>query len=668
MRLSSYGSYVKGGLLRAALGAALLIAGCTPMQVKNADRLATEGQWDQAVAAYREAVKKQPFDQDLKKRADHARIKAAEEHYNKGQQLLEEKRSDEALDEFKQALGLDPTLIEHHAALNDALRLKEARTQLQAAEKLHSLGRLDEALENYERAAELDPSLSRALDGITTVTEQQHSDKLLTGSNQPVTLRFQNTKLKEAFEVIAKAGGINVVFDKDLRDDPITFYIKDMPFQEALSLALSTNGLFARRIGPKTLLILPNVKQKQDQYQDLMIRTFYLSNAKAKDIMTLLRTMLDSKRVYVNEQINAVVVRDNPDKLRLAERIILANDRRDSEVQFDVEVLEVNRTKSQQYGVNIAKRAGAGFVPPGFTGALSADAPTQFTLQQLTSLGASSFLFTLPASMLLDFFKQEVDARTLASPKLRVVNNKQASINVGDKQPILLSTTNVLPGQAATGAVPTTSTVTSIEFKDTGVKLSVEPTIHLTDELTLKLKIEVTRLGEKVVLQTSPEVTAPKFGTRTAETVLNMKDDETVILAGLIQDEDRKNRVTIPWLGDIPIIGHLFSRVETDTVTTEVFLTITPHIIRNVNTPPVDGQTFWSGTETTYSTSPMFQDNHKPDDLSAPAHLPEPPPTMGKTPAAGQIVPEERMRLHPGGTLPPQSGPMMPSLPAERGR
>jgi general secretion pathway protein D len=208
--------------------------------------------------------------------------------------------------------------------------------------------------------------------------------------------------------------------------------------------------------------------------------------------------------------------------------------------------------------------------------------------------------------VILDFFKQESDAKTLASPKLRVINGKQASINVGDKQPILLSTTNVLPGQAATGAVPTTSTVTSIEFKDTGIKLSVEPTIHLVDEITLKLKIEVTRLGDQVTLQSDPLIQQFRFGTRTAETVLNMKNDETVILGGLIQDEDRKSFQSVPWLDDIPFIGKLFRSTKTDTITTEVVLTITPRILRNVTTPAVEAQAIWSGTETAYDTGPLF--------------------------------------------------------------
>jgi general secretion pathway protein D len=208
--------------------------------------------------------------------------------------------------------------------------------------------------------------------------------------------------------------------------------------------------------------------------------------------------------------------------------------------------------------------------------------------------------------VLLDFFKQESDAKTLSNPKLRVLNNQKASINVGDKQPILLSTTNVLPGQAATGAVPTTSTVTSIEFKDTGIKVTVEPTVHLNNAITLRLQIEVTRLGDRVILQTSPEISQFRFGTRTADTALNMRDGETVILGGLISEEDRRNREAVPGIDDIPGLGSLLSNQNTEKITTEVILVITPHIVRNVKPPQLAKQTLWSGTSNQYTTKPMF--------------------------------------------------------------
>ena len=290
----------------------------------------------------------------------------------------------------------------------------------------------------------------------------------------------------------------------------------------------------------------------------------------------------------------------------MAEKIIVANDRPDSEVLFDVEVLEVDRTVDQTYGLTYPKQLAAAMVPPGFTSPINGDIAPQFTLQQLTSLGQSNYLLKLPTNIQLDFFKQITDAKTLASPKLRVVNNKKAEINIGDKQPILLSTTNVLPGQAATGAVPTTSTVTSIEFRDTGVKLTVEPAIHLGNELSLKMKIEVVRLGDRVILQANPPITQFRFGNRSAETMLNVRDGETIVLGGLLQEEDRKQRVTIPWIGDLPIIGDLVSSFQTTRVTTEVILTLTPHIVQAMTPPGLSKQAFWSGTESLYSTNTMF--------------------------------------------------------------
>ena len=299
-----------------------LIGACTLAEVKRAQQLASTGDWDGAVAAYREAQKKDPFDTDIQTALEEAKGRAAEQHYAAGRQALKESRLAEALYEFKLALGYDPARSEHHAALADAMRLKEAQTQLQTAEKLKGLGRLEEALDAYERAVQLDPTLVAALEGITAVTQQQRAAGGLGGPSAPLTLRFQNAKLKEVFEILARAGGINVLFDKDVRDEPVTIFIKDTPFEQALNLILSLNGLLARRIGPDTLLILPNTKPKQDQYQDLMIRTCYLSNAKAKEVVNLVRTMLESKRVYVNEPINALVIRDTPVKLQLAERKI----------------------------------------------------------------------------------------------------------------------------------------------------------------------------------------------------------------------------------------------------------------------------------------------------------------------------------------------------------
>ncbi|TKB62168.1 MAG: hypothetical protein E8D49_00140 [Nitrospira sp.] len=590
-------------------GAMALLYGCAYFNspdIKLGDQHLAAGHWAEASLAYKQALKEDPFNPTLQNKYTMAREREAAVYEERGRAYLKEHKPDLATEQFKRALTIEPSSLDHQSGLLEALRLNDARSQNREADRLAQLGRTDEALEAYARAAELDPSFKAPLEGISKLTEEQQASNRDDRRKQPVTLRFRNAGLKEVLEGIGKAQGINLIFDKDVRNDPVTISIQDTPFEEAFNLILTSNSLFAQTVSPGVMIVSPNTKQKQEQYQDLMIRTFYLSNAKAKDMVVLLKSMLDSKRMHANEQLNTIVIRDQPEKLEMAEKIILANDRMDSEVLFDVEVLEVDRTVDQTYGLTYPKQIAGAIVPPGFVGTIAGTIAPQFTRGQLADLGGNSYLFKLPTNIQLDFFKQVTDAKTLAAPKVRVVNNKKAEINIGDKQPILLSTTNVLPGQAATGAVPTTSTVTSIEFRDTGVKLTVEPSIHLGNELSLKMKIEVIRLGDQVTLQASPPITQFKFGNRSAETMLNVRDGETIVLGGLLQEDDRKTRTTIPWIGDIPFIGDLLSSFRTQRVTTEVILTITPHIIQSISPPGLGTQVFWSGTDSNYATTPIF--------------------------------------------------------------
>lgn len=593
----------------AALAWCLALTACGTLNsadVKRGDQHLAAGNWEEASVAYRQALKDDPFEPSLQNKYRVSRERAAAAHDERGRQLLKDHQFDQAAEEFKRALTIEPTSKEYEAGLTEALRLREARERYREAERLVQVGRVSEAMTVYRRAVELDPTYKDAIEGVARLSAEQHAADRDDRQKQPVTLQFRNAGLKEVVEALGKAAHVNFVFDKDVRNDPITVSLEEKPFDEALSLVLNSNSLFAQKAGPTLFIISPNTKQKQEQYQDLMIRTFYLSSAKAKDMVALLKSMLDVKHIHGNEALNTIVVRDQPEKVELAEKIIQANDREDSEVLFDVEVLEVNRTVDQQYGLNYPKQIAAGLVPPGFTSAIAGDIAQQFTYRNLASLGQDNYLFKLPTNVQLDFFKQITDAKTLASPKVRVLNNKKAEVNIGDKQPILLSTTNVLPGQAATGAVPTTSTVTSIEFRDTGVKLTVEPNIHLANELSLKMKIEVIRLGDTVLLQQSPPISQFKFGNRSAETMLNVRDGETIVLGGLLQEEDRRTKVTIPWIGDIPFLGNLLSSFKTQRVTTEVILTITPHIVNSLRLPGPQGQAFWSGTESVYSTAPLF--------------------------------------------------------------
>ena len=593
----------------------LFLSSCATPEIDKGDALAEEGNWDGAVAFYKKALQNEPFNEEIQKKLDDAKTRAARVHYLRGQKWVKSNKIPEALQEFQLAMGLNPYRPEHQAALVDALRLKEANQAFTDGKKLHSLGRIDEAMSHYERAIQLNPDLVEALNQIATISKYQQAYKSMGQTTEPVTMRFQNTRLKQVFEILARTADIDILFDKDVRDDLVTIFTRDTPFPEALNLILTTNQLFAKRVAPDTLLVIPDTKQKREQYQDLKVRTFYLSNAKAKDMANLLRTILETKRVYVNESLNTIVVRDAPAKVMLAEHILMANDRGNSEVLLDVEVIEVNRQQDETYGLDFVKSAGIGvFAPSGNFATNPLSSSTQiFNFGDLANLGSSSYLISFPSNIVVNFLKSLSNAKTLASPKLRVRNREKASINVGDKQPILLSTTNVLPGQASTGVTPTTSTVTSIEFKDTGIKVTVEPEIHLDDAVSMRIQVEVISLGNEVTLQQEPEITQFRFGQRSADTALIVKDGETVVLGGLIQEEDRRTRQSIWWVDDnLPWLSDIFSSTTIQKVRTEIILVITPHVVRKIVPADVAQQSIWSGTSKKFSTTPLFTEKESP--------------------------------------------------------
>jgi general secretion pathway protein D len=337
------------------------------------------------------------------------------------------------------------------------------------------------------------------------------------------------------------------------------------------------------------VLVLPKTKQKIDQYQDMMIRTFYLSSSKAKDVVNLLRTMLDTRRMFVNEDLNTIVMRDTPDKIRIAEKIIEANDRQAAEVMFEIEVLEVTNIDYYKLGWNLRS---------GDSTASLAVTPNPLKLNSVSNLTGADFLLTLP-SVELSLIKTDANSKTLANPKIRVMDNKTAKINIGNKIPVLLSTTTTATPTAT--IVGNQSTTTSTEYKDVGIKLEIKPNIRLNNDVTMDLKLDVTSLGEF-----DERANQYRFGTRTTDTTINVRDGETVVIGGLISDETRTSANKFPWLGELPVLGKLFATSEDEKRKIDVVLTITPHVIRGLSAPEGGVQSFWSGTEEGFSTQPTF--------------------------------------------------------------
>jgi len=654
--------------------AVLMTSGCLANhEVRMAEQLGAGGNWDGAVLMYEQAVKRSPNDSSLRKQLDEARLKAADVHYERGRVLLKDNKIDAAVEEFKRALEYDSSKQEHRTAFDEAMQAKQAEVRMEAGRQLMNAGRLDEALGEFEAALEKNPSLVEAQQAVMAISEKKRSanseEGLALSSKEPITLKFQGARLKEVFELLSKSYGINILFDKDVRDDPVTIFLKDASFPEALNLILATNNLFMKRINDRTILVAPKTKAKANQYEDLQIRTFYLSVIPAKDMVNLLRTMLDTRRVFVNNDLNAIVMRDTVDKLDLASKIIAANDRQSAEVMLDVEVIEVDRTKLLTYGWELSPTSGptltGGVGPPGATGPGGT-----MTLNQLTNLTSSNVFLTLP-TVVVDLIKQDSDAQTLLNPRLRVLNGGTAKINVGDKVPILLSTSSSTGTTATT--VGGTTTVTSTEFKDTGIKVSIEPTVYLNNDVRMKLNLEVTTLGEFVT-----QAQQYKFGNRTAETLLNVHDGETVVIGGLIGDQDKNANNKIPVLGDIPLLGKLFTHTDQEKVKTDLIMTITPHVVRRLEPPSDDLLAFWSGTEEAYSTGQLFSglsfggpsgSSGDGGEFVAPPPTPEPPAQPQEQPRAPQSAPIPAPPIPPPAVRPPQpSGSYLPVDPASIGR
>lgn len=582
--------------LAAVLAVSALLMSCTGSRAfQRGERYAQRGEWDLAVKEFRQANKADPQDIEFRSALLRAEETAANQHYKNARNFLKERKLDQAITELQQAIYLNPTNVAIQGALRSVLDMKQAEDHYRASLTFAELGKIGEAVGELGRAVDLDPENVKYRDAFDKLQKKKNEvepeDTLSLVSDKPITLNFKNTNIKDVFEFLSKLSGINILFDEEVKAQPVTVFVKDVSFQQALNLLLSTNKLFMKKISADTIIIVPKSKTKTDQYQDLAVKTFYVNNAKSKEIVNLLRAMLDVKKVYVNEVLNSVTIRDTPEKLKLVEKIIAANDLKEAEVILDVEILEISRSNALKYGWNFV---GDPFASATVRGDASTTSTTGISFAELQHLTRDNFFATLP-SLVVNLLKQDSDAQTLANPRVRVLNNKQAKFHIGDKIPVQTSS---LQG-TATGVVTST-----FEYKDVGIKLNIEPSVHLNNTVTMKLGLEISTLGDALDFGNGQK--QYKFGTRNTETLINLRDGETVIIGGLIKDEERKGRIKIPVLGEIPILGKLFSSTDDSTIKTDILMSITPNIVRAMELPDKEMQNFWSGTEDHFDTKPLF--------------------------------------------------------------
>lgn len=564
-----------------------LVLGACASPVQIADNYIYQGEWMKAVLAYRKAAADNPDDVEYRSRLKQTELKAADFYYQQGLVLLKQENFDGAIAQFQQGLAAMPEYGKLLQAMQQVLQRKEASNLYADALRALDAGQPDEGGRLLKRAIEEYPEFKRAADLLASInkkaTDDEVEDRLKVTSHAPITLNFRQTDLRTAFEFIAKSFGIDVVFDEGVKTAPVTLFARDVTFEEALNLILATTRTFYKKVGDNTILIAPENKEKRAQYEDQMVRVFQLNNVHAKEMADILKGIIPLKKIIVNDDLNTIVVRDTEDAIKVAGKVIAANDRRPAETILEVEILEVNRSKAERLGLDLGSYSVTAGMPSAATIPLSGS---------ISGAVRNNAILTIPSAT-LNFYKQDVDAKTLANPRIRVLSGKSAKIHIGDRVPLRAAVI-----QDATGQVRTT-----YDYKEIGIKLNAEPIVHLDNSVSVKVGLEVSSLGQNIGTLTEP---AYSIGTRNAETYMLLRDGETAILGGLIRDNESKARVRVPLLGDIPVLGSLFSSDDDSGGRTDVLLTITPRVVRGWDMPPKDTQMFDSGTEERLTTQPLF--------------------------------------------------------------
>ncbi|MBI5336011.1 MAG: secretin and TonB N-terminal domain-containing protein [Burkholderiales bacterium] len=556
------------------LAAALLLAACATPQ-RQAEQLAAAGQHEAALALLRQQGAESSADIALRT----AYLRQREATVTRLLAEADEARLAGQPERARAVLARIEAVAPAHprtAAMRDALDRQQRQQRLaQQAREAFERGELDRAEAAARAVIDLEPGDAAARGLLNRITEQRADatrDALpLAAADKPVTLEFREAPLRTVFEALSRAAGVNFVFDKDVRGDTrITLYLRQTTVDEAMRLILATQQLDRKLLNDNSVLIYPNTQAKQREHQELVTRSFYLVNADVKQAQTLVRTMAKSRDIFVDERLNLLVVRDTPEVMRLVDRLIESIDLAEPEVMLDVEVMEVSSNRLLQLGLSWPSTINYGL--PGST-------------SPITELNGGDLRAYVANPLAVARINGSLDsANLLARPKIRARNREKAKVQIGEKLPVFTTT--------ATANVGVSS---SVSYLDVGLKLEVEPQVQLDSDIVIKVALEVSSVINAV---TGPDgSTAYRVGTRQTSTSLRLKDGETQILAGLINDNDRRGSAGIPGLSELPVLGTLFG-VRNDTRDKqEIVLLITPRIVRNVALPALAAAPVAAGTD-----------------------------------------------------------------------
>jgi len=627
VRLTFVATLVFLALIAAACGAARTFG--------RAESAARAGDWDAAVEYYRRAVQEAPDRSDYKIALERAMINASHLHLNQAQLSEARGELEEALREYRRASDFDPPNRQLAAKVIEIERRIRDQYEAQPRSNIAQL---------REQARQAGPAPLIKLNEILP------------------ELRFNNTSIRDILNFIAAATGVNITYDRDYQDRAYTVQLTGVTLEQALTQILSANQLFYKVINQNTIMVIPDTAQKRANYEEQVIRTFYVSHSDATELSQMINTIIRVPAMAVqpmiapNKTSNTITIRATTAVAAIIEKMIEANDKPRAEIVIDVQILEVNRGRAKTFGVDLSSyQIGAVFSPesdPRSAGTGTDNATTttinttpSFNLNTITrGVSTADFYLAVP-SAIVHFLETDTETKLIAKPQLRGAEGQKITLNLGDDIPVPSTVFTPL----ATGGA-NTNPLTSFNYRPVGINVEMTPRVTIEGDVILDLLVENSTRSTDVNVAGQ---NLPSFGTRKVTTRLRLRDGESNLLAGLLREDDRTTLRGIPGILRLPVLNKLLGSNETDVRTTDIVMLLTPRIVRTQEISAGDLSPIFIGTQQNLGLNgppPLIAAPSEPEP-AAPLAQPAPPAVPGPV-GQGAAVAAPGVSIVPPGSSP----------------
>jgi general secretion pathway protein D len=634
--------------------AAVFLAGCPKANTDYSEgrKAETLQDYDTALVHYDKALRTDPANAEYKLRAMHVRYEDAQFHLEQGQKALQKGDLELALTEFRKSQDLDPSNAAADQQVKHTMELLAAKTAAAIPRTV-------------------DPN---AMDDADLTKEPP---RLKPMSLDPINLKMTNDA-RVVFETIAKLAGLSVIFDPDFTSRRITADLPNVTLEQALDDISLESKSFWKPLSANVIFVAPDTPQKRKDVEDEEVRTFYLSNTLTPqdltEVVTGLRQLLDLRRVQqVNAQ-NAIVIRDTPDRLALASKIIRDIDKAKPEVLLHVQVVTASVDRLRDLGILPGQSVSVAFTPrttlqpnsgsgsSGTGGSTTTNTSTinatQITLDNLRNLSGADYSATLPGAT-ANAILTDNKTRIIQDPEVRVSDGEKATLKIGERVPV--ATGSFQTGGVGVSAAATISPLVNTQYQyiDVGVDVDVTPRVHPDGDVSMKLSIEVSSITGTSNIG---GINQPIIGSKKVEHDIRLKDGEVSVLGGLIERTETKNLNGIPGLAQVPGLKYLFSDNTNEVEEDEVLIVLTPHIIRFPSIAADNLQTVAAGTDSNPHVYRQSSESQSPSDTQAPSPFAGPgaPGTMEtpspNAPASNSVAPVAASQLRfdpPSATMKP---------------